>query len=88
MYDSLANDRRFRLLNVIDDYNREILNITIGRSICSQCVIRRLDQLISWRGKLKYIRVDNGPEFISNALEQCADEQDIELKFNKNGKTL
>jgi putative transposase len=86
MHDSLANGRRFRSLNVIDDYNREILNITVGSSISSQRVIRQLDQLISWRGKPKYIRVDNGPEFISNALEQWADERDIVLKFIEKGK--
>jgi putative transposase len=39
MHDSLANGRRFRSRNVIDDYNREILNITVGSSISSQRVI-------------------------------------------------
>lgn len=65
MSDSLFVGRPFRSFNVIDDYNREALNITLDTSLPSVRVIRELEQLIEWRGKPEQIRVDNGPEFIA-----------------------
>lgn len=86
MEDRLLGDRRFRSFNVIDDFNREALSITIDRSINSKRVIRSLNQLIEWRGKPKRLRVDNGPEFISIALHQWTEENGIELQFIQKGK--
>ena len=60
MSDSLANGSKFRTLNVIDDANREALAIETGTSINARRVIRTLEQVISWRGKPRTIRVDNG----------------------------
>ncbi len=88
MHDSLVNGRKFRTFNVIDDYNREVLNITIDTSISSKRVIRELDQLLEWRGKPDVLRVDNGPEFIATALQEwCKDaNRNIELRFIQKGK--
>ncbi len=79
MHDRLANGRPFRALTIIDDYNREALNIVVDTSLSSHRVARELDQLISYRGKPQVIRTDNGPEFL--ALEQWAKDREIELKF-------
>ena len=70
MCDSLVDGRRFRLLNIIDDYNRESLAIEIDTSLPALRVIRTLNRLIETRTKPKFIRVDNGPEFISDRLQQ------------------
>jgi|LakMenEpi03Aug12_release.lakeMendotaPanAssembly.Ray.scaffolds.fasta_scaffold337134_3 putative transposase len=88
MRDSLFMGRPFRAFNVIDDYNREALNITLAKSITSKKVIEELEQLIQWRGKPERIRVDNGPEFIAEALrEWCENEnRKIELVFIEKGK--
>ena len=86
MHDVLNNGGKFRTFNVIDDFNREGLNITFGTSITSLRVIRELDKLIDWRGKPSHIRVDNGPEFIAQAMEQWAESKDIVLKFIPKGK--
>ena len=51
MHDQLQDGRTFRLLNVIDDFNREALGIEIDFSLPSERVIRELKQIISWRGK-------------------------------------
>ena len=65
MSDSLFVGQPFRSFNVIDDYNREALNITLDTSLPSVRVIRELEQLIEWRGKPEQFRVDNGPECIA-----------------------
>ncbi len=44
MFDRLMSGRPFRTLNILDDYNREVLNITIDTSISSQRVARELEQ--------------------------------------------
>lgn len=86
MCDSLVDGRRFRLLNVIDDYNRESLAIEIDTSLPELRVIRILQKLIEMRTKPKVIRVDNGPEFISNKLQQWCNDQQIHLQFIQPGK--
>jgi putative transposase len=86
MHDVLNNGVKFRTFNVIDDFNREALNITLGTSITSHRVIRELERLIEWRGKPAHIRVDNGPEFIAQAMESWAESNGIVLKFIPKGK--
>ena len=83
---NLLGVEAFRTFNVIDDFNREGLNITLGTSITSHRVIRELERLIEWRGKPTHIRVDNGPEFIAQAMEDWAKANDIDLKFIPKGK--
>lgn len=86
MHDRLINGVAFRVLNIIDDYNREVLNITSDRSISSARVIRELDKLLEWRGKPGQIRVDNGPEFLAHSLELWCAEHGTVLKFIQPGK--
>ncbi len=88
MCDSLVDGRRFRLLNIIDDYNRESLAIEIDTSLPALRVIRTLQQLIERRTKPQVIRVDNGPEFISDKLQQWCDDQQIRLQFIQPGRPV
>lgn len=88
MCDSLVDGTRFRLLNIIDDYNRESLAIEIDTSLPAPRVIRTLEQLIERRSKPKSIRVDNGPEFISYRLQQWCDDKQIHLQFIQPGKPM
>ena len=81
MHDTLTDGRAFRLFNVIDDYNREALTVKIGFSLPIQGVIRSLNQLIVYRGKLVPVRCDNEPDYISNVLEDWAKDQDIILSY-------
>lgn len=70
MSDSLVDGRRFRLLNILDDFNRESLAIEVDTSLPSLRVIRVLEKLINERGCPANIWRDNGPEFISHKLEE------------------
>jgi len=86
MHDELKNGRTFRLFNVIDDFNREGLEIEIDFSLPSLRVIRTLERIIEWRGKPKKLRCDNGPEYISQALQDWAGENGIILEYIQPGK--
>src|SRR5690242_8432735 len=59
MYDGLACGKAFRTFNMVDDFNREVLNITIDTSLSNKRVIRELNQFTDWRGKPEKIRGDN-----------------------------
>jgi putative transposase len=86
MSDSLTDGRSIRTFNVVDDYNREGLNIDVDLSLPARRVIQSLERLIQWRGKPKSIRCDNGPEYISQALRDWAQSSDIELRYIQPGK--
>jgi putative transposase len=86
--DSLVDGRRFRLLNIIDDYNRASLWIEIDTSLPSLRVIRVLERLVEMRGRPMKIRVDNGPEFISDKLQLWCQERNIQLQFIQPGKPV
>ena len=86
MHDQLSDGRSYRLFNVIDDYNREGLGIEVDFSLPAERVIRSLDQIIEWRGKPVVIRCDNGPEYISGALQEWAEKRRIRLAYIQPGK--
>lgn len=88
MTDSLVDGRRFRLLNIMDDFNRESLAIEVDTSLPALRVIRVLERLIEYREKPESIRVDNGPEFISNRLKLWCEERNIRLQFIQPGKPV
>lgn len=86
--DSLIDGRRFRILNIIDDYNRESLALEADTSLPALRVIRTLERLKATRGQPVLIRVDNGPEFISEKLHQWCEDNKIKLLFIQPGKPV
>ena len=86
MSDSLVDGRRFRLFNVLDDFNRESLAIEVDTSMPSLRVIRVLNRIIEQRGKPANLRSDNGPEFISHLLQQWCEDNGITLQYIQPGK--
>ena len=86
MSDSLSNGRAFRTLNVIDDYNREALWIEVDTSLPAERVVRVLETLLLERTTPRCIRMDNGPELISQRLESWAQDHHIELLHIQPGK--
>lgn len=81
MSDTLWDGRRFRLLNIVGDYNREVIHIEADTSLPTMPLIRFLEYLKEFRGLPKMIRVDNGPEFISTQLDVWCKDQQIILVF-------
>ena len=88
MSDALIDGRKFRLLNVLDDFNRESLAVEVDTSLPSLRVLRVLGRLIRERSTPSIIRVDNGPEFISHILQQWCDEHKITLQYIQPGRPM
>jgi putative transposase len=86
MTDSLATGRRFRTLNVVDDYTRECLRIEVDTSLSGERVARGLEELRWRRGGPHVIVVDHGPEFTSQALDRWAYRRGVRLHFIDPGK--
>ena len=86
MSDTLMDGRSIRTFNVIDDYNREGLTVDVDFSLPATRVVKSLNQVIEWRGKPAAIRCDNGPEYISQALRDWANSQQITLLYIQPGK--
>ena len=86
MHDSLANGCTIRTLNIIDEFNREGLWIEVDTSIPAARVVRVLDMLALWRGYPKQLRLDNGPELISQTMADWAAEHNVALAFIQPGK--
>ncbi len=84
--DSLFDGRRFRALTVVDNFSRECLLIEADQRIRGEQVVEILDQLKVLRGVPKLIRLDNGPEFISKAMDKWAYENGVTLDFSRPGK--
>jgi transposase InsO family protein len=58
MHDQLSDGRSFRLFDVLDDFNREGLDVEVDLSLPSARAIRALEQIIGWRGKPRAIRCE------------------------------
>jgi putative transposase len=88
MTDALSSGRRFRTLNIVDDYTREAVAIEVDTSLSGRRVARVLDELKMQRGLPAQIRSDNGPEFTSRALDQWAYEQGIRWHYIQPGRPM
>lgn len=84
--DQLVNGRRFRVLNVVDDYSREMVGQLTDFSITGQRVARFLDELIHERSQPEHIVCDNGTEFTSKALFFWQKASGVKLAFIQPGK--
>jgi len=88
MCDTLENGRRFRILNVIDDYNRKALIVKAQMIFPAEFVVNALNDLVFYRGKPGQIRVNNGPEFISKAFTCWCKENEIRIIHIQPGKPV
>ncbi len=86
--DSLANGRRFRTLNVVDDFTRECLCVEADFSMPGRMVTRVLDRLIFTRGKPAHLVMDNGPELTSSAMLSWSTQHNIHLEYIRPGKPI
>ena len=86
VHDGLADGRRIRCLNIVDDFTKESIAIEVDTSLSGGRVVRVLDRIAQHRPLPTMIRVDNGPEFTSLALDAWAHAKGIKLAFTQPGK--
>ena len=67
-FDQTSNGRTLKLLNVIDEFTRQCPAIVVARNIDADGVVACLERIAAERGAPVYLRFDNGPEFIANAV--------------------
>ena len=84
--DQQANRRRFRVLNVVDDFSRECVLQVVDFSISEQRLARELDQLAERRPLPNAIVCDNGPELTSKAMFFWSRQSGVKLHFIQPGK--
>lgn len=86
MHDALYDGRRFRVLNVLDEANREGLAVEIGTSLASVRVVALWEQLVAQHGAPQALRGDNGPELIAQALTLWCEDRGITIRDIQPGK--
>ncbi|END3079175.1 IS3 family transposase, partial [Salmonella enterica] len=88
MSDALMDGRRFRLFNVVDDFNREAQAVEVDLNIPAHRVVRVLERLSAERGYPAFIRSDNGPELTAAVLSEWAEQHGVILDFIQPGKPM
>ena len=80
-----SDGKAMRMLNIIDEYTRECLAIKVGRKITASDVIDTLADLFMQRGSPKFIRSDNGPEFVAELLRQWLKDLGVQTAYIEPG---
>lgn len=86
VFDACANGQQLKCLTVVDEYSRECLAIDVAGSIRSGRVIEVLSKLVSVHGSPRYLRSDNGPEFVSRAVLRWLLQANIDTAHIDPGK--
>ena len=86
--DSLSCGRRFRILNVIDDFSRECLAAVVDTSLSGERVARELDRIAELRGRPCMVVSDNGTELTSNAILKWQEDRKVGWHYIAPGKPM
>jgi putative transposase len=86
VHDACANGQKLKCLTVIDEFTKESLAIDVAGSIRSRQVIEVLSRLVSLHGSPRYLRSDNGPEFVSRAILRWAQDTGVDMALIDPGK--
>lgn len=86
VFDACANGQQLKCLTVIDEFTREALAIDVAGSLRSGRVIEVLAKLVSVHGAPRYLRSDNGSEFLSRKILSWLSQEKIETALIDPGK--
>lgn len=88
LHDSVGNGRKIRILPIIDTFTKECHRIEVDQSIGGRRVTSLLSEASLMQGQPENIVVDNGPEFISNVMDEWAYNRKVKLHFIRPGKPV
>lgn len=83
--DRTEDGRQLKILAVIDEFTREILALEVARSFTAQGVVDVLRYLFAVRGRPRYIRSDNGSEFVAKLVSDWLTKAEVETLFIAKG---
>ena len=86
MEDSCLNGRKLRILNIVDEFTKESFETYVDHSISAKKVIDVLEFLFFMHGRPVYLRSDNGPEFIAEAIQNWLKQQNVSTAYIEAGK--
>ena len=86
--DGLCNGRKVRYQTIVDNYSRECPATEVDTSIIGRRVAAVLDRLADVRGLTRSIKVDHGPEFEGQVLDEWAYRHGVKLNFIHPGKPV
>jgi putative transposase len=86
--DAFASGGRFRTLNLMDGCTREALEIEVDTSLPGLRVVRVLEELKRQGRKPEHMMIDNGPEFVSQVVDQWAYDNGVQLHFITPGRPM
>lgn len=86
IFDNCTNGQKLKCLTVVDEFTREALAIDVAGSIRAERVIEVLKQLIEARGAPLFIRSDNGPEFVADAIQAWLKTAGVQTAYIVPGK--
>jgi transposase InsO family protein len=76
---------QIKMLNVVDEFTRECLTIEVRRHFRGRDVVNVLEELFAIRGRPKYLRSDNGPEFACKAVKKWLSASGVGTLFIEPG---
>ncbi len=85
VHDACANGQRLKILTLTDEFTRESLAIEVATRMGAQQVIQVLERVIGERGSPSYVRSDNGPEFIAQAVQRWLKQRHIQTAYIEPG---
>jgi transposase InsO family protein len=83
--DKTHNGKKIRMLTIVDEYTRECLAIRVDRRLNSENVLEQLAALFVYRGTPAYLRSDNGPEFVAQAVREWLARVGVQTLFIEPG---
>ncbi len=83
--DQTEDGRRLKMLPVVDEFSRECLTVEVARHLTAQDVVRTLARLFKEHGAPRYLRSDNGPEFVACAVKEWLATSKVETLYIEPG---
>jgi len=84
-FDETADQRRLKLANIVDECTREALAMRVARHCTADDVITEIERLVAMYGPPDFLRADNGPELIANALRDWCRYSRIGINYIEPG---
>lgn len=81
IFDQTEDGGRLKWLPILDEYSRGLMSLEVARSMTAKDVVAQLEKLVEHRGAPQFIRSDNGPEFVAEAVRKWIKNRGFKTLF-------